>query len=114
MIPGRIVSSPAARALAPARAVGKEIGYVDDIVVEDNLYGAGSQEVLQIISEFDDCLQAAMIVLHNPTITELANIFSIESIENVPTCGVLVIEVTAWSRLETGRLIDFDYPKNPD
>jgi phosphohistidine phosphatase len=112
LIPGLIVSSPAVRALATARAIGEEIGYTDDIVVEDNLYGAAPQEVLDITSEFDDRLRVAMIVLHNPTITELANMFSIESIENVPTCGVLVIEATAWSHLETARLMDFDYPKN--
>jgi phosphohistidine phosphatase len=85
---------------------------LDDIVVEDKLYGVAPPELLDIISDFDDRLSAAMIALHNPSITELANMFSTESIENVPTCGVLVVESTAWSCLETARLMDFDYPKN--
>ena len=112
LIPELIVSSPAVRALSTAGAIGKETGYTDEIIVEDNLYGAAPQEVLDLISEFDDFLRVVMIVLHNPTITELANMFSVKSIENVPTCGVLVIEVSAWSRVAKARLTDFDYPKN--
>ena len=78
---------------------------LDDTVVEDKLYDAAPSELLEVISDSDDRLPAAMIALHNPSITELADMFSTESIENVPTCGVLVLP-----RNYPG--MDFDCPKN--
>ena len=112
LIPDLIVSSPAVRALTTARAIAREVGCVNDVVIDNNLYGATPQDVLDIASVFDDGIQTAMVVGHNPTVTELANMFSGTPIDNVPTCGILVVEAKAWSSLDSARLLDFDFPKN--
>lgn len=112
LMPDLIVSSPAVRALATARAIAHEVSYsLETIVVDDELYAAHPQDVLDAVSAFDDAVQFAMVVTHNPAITELANRFSDAPIENVPTCGILTIEVSAWSRIDAATLVDFDYPK---
>ena len=79
--------------------------------MNDQLYAAHPRDVLDVVSLFDDSVQLAMVFTHNPAITELANRFSEAPIENVPTCGVLTIEASAWSRIDVATLVDFDYPK---
>jgi phosphohistidine phosphatase len=47
--------------------------------------------------------------------TDLANRLTDAQIDNIPTCGIVVIEadVREWRQLGGGgRLITFDYPKN--
>ena len=111
LIPDFIVSSPAVRARATARFVANEVGYARDIVFDEGLYGAESREVLEIVSRFEDQWHTAMVVGHNPAITQLANQFSDRWIENVPTCGALVVQVSQWSCPDHATLLDFDYPK---
>ncbi|MEO1979465.1 MAG: histidine phosphatase family protein, partial [Fuerstiella sp.] len=112
LIPDLIVSSPAVRTLTTAQAIAHELGCSSEaIVVNDQLYAACPQDVLDVASLFDDSVQLAMVFTHNPPITELANRFSEAPIENVPTCGVLTVEASAWSRIDVATLVDFDYPK---
>ncbi len=113
LIPDIIVSSPAVRARATAQAVANAVRYGNDIIIDEELYGAEPPDVLEIVSDFRDQWQTAMVVGHNPTMTQLANRFSDTSIENVPTCGVLVVQTTQWSCVDQARLLDFDYPKKP-
>ena len=112
--PAVIVSSPAVRARATAESIAEQIGYVADIVVEEDLYGGTSGEVLDIVSLLNDDVRTALIVFHNPTINDLANRISHEPIENVPTCGVLTLQLNEphWHQVRDGmELIDFDYPR---
>ncbi len=110
--PDRIVSSPSARTMATAEAIAEAVSYPSDaIVMEEDLYAAVGQEVLDVIAATDDAVRTLMVVTHNPVITELANRFSNLPIDNVPTCGVLTVELTDWDSPEEGLLIDFDYPK---
>ncbi len=112
LIPDLIVSSPAVRALATARAIADEVGYSSEaILIDDELYAAGPQDVLDVVSGFDDRVQLAMVITHNPAITELANRFSRVPIDNVPTSGILTVEAPAWSCIDVATLVDFDYPR---
>ena len=113
LVPDLIVSSPAVRALMTASAIAREVSDTGDVVIEEGLYGAAPQDVLDIVAAFDDRFQTAMVVGHNPTMTQLANSFSETPIENVPTCGMLFIETTTWSSVDAARLLDFDYPRKP-
>lgn len=114
-VPDRIISSAAVRAFATAAAIAAKLDYPkDDIFVADNLYHGSKDDVLGVIEALSEVIHTGMIVLHNPTITELANHAAAEEIDNVPTCGVLLIEAATWAGFrEDGTLIDFDYPKRP-
>ncbi|APZ92400.1 SixA phosphatase family protein [Fuerstiella marisgermanici] len=112
LIPDLVLCSPAVRTKATAEAIAAEVGYsADQIVINDDLYAASEQEVLDAVASTDDRVRTLMVVTHNPVITDLANRFSPTPIDNVPTCGVLTVTLESWTRPELGVLADFDYPK---
>ena len=78
----------------------------------ENLYVAGSEDILHAAESFPESIHCAMIVGHNPTITDLAVLFSPDEIDNVPTCGILTIDVPSWTDVSRGTLNHFDFPKN--
>lgn len=114
--PEIIFTSPAERAIQTAEAIATEIEFPwEEIVVEDRLYGADMDDWLEIIQEFDDVFEWAMMFGHNPEITDLVNYFSPYDIPNVPTCGVVEFEfpIDHWNEIVQikPKSIDFDYPK---
>ena len=78
-------------------------------------YFAGSNMFLKAASLVDETNNSAMLVGHNPAITEFANAMTGESIENIPTCGLVEMQLAIdnWSDIElgSGTLVEFDYPK---
>lgn len=113
LMPDLIVSSPAVRALATARIMAGELGYGNDIVVDEELYPASPSGVLETVKAIDDSVRIVIIVSHNPTLTELANYFSSEEIGNVPTCGIVMLSIADWKRPQEALFLDMDYPKRP-
>ena len=112
LIPDLIISSPAVRALTTAQVIADEVGFsMQKLVVDDELYACTFQCVLQVVADINDSVHRAILVVHNPAITDLANCVSSMTIENVPTCGILTIEASAWDRMEDGTLVNFDYPR---
>lgn len=114
--PDRMVSSPAVRALATAHAVAEAIGRApDEVMIDDRVYGASWQDLVAIIREFDDTLDSVMLFGHNPGFTDLTNWLIDPYIDNVPTCGIVEIELAGDSWAGFGaveaQLVDFDFPK---
>ena len=114
--PEIVVSSPARRVFRTAEKVSQELGFEKaDIRIDERIYSQGSDAVLKVINELDDKYKSAMIVFHNPAITNLVNELAGTYIDNVPTCGVAVIgfDTGKWSEVKKGKgkLIKFDYPK---
>lgn len=111
LIPDLMVSSPAVRARTTAELMAETIGYSAEILIVDDLYAAAPRDVLDVVSALPDGCATAMVVGHNPTMTDLANRFTDQEIDNVPTCGILTVEASSWPDIRQGRLLDFDYPK---
>ena len=114
-----IISSPAVRAKATALLFAREIGYPeDDISANPELYFAGAPMFMKAASLIDEEFQSAMLVGHNPAITEFVNDMSNAGIDNIPTSGLveLRLPIEEWSAVKYGaaELIDFDYPKRSD
>jgi len=114
--PDRIVTSSAVRAQTTARAFADLFGLDPGALeVRRELYGAGSEEVLETVRELDDRDGSVILVGHNPTFTELGNGLSAERIGHLPTCGVVTFGLASkrWARADWGRfeLIEFDFPK---
>lgn len=111
-----ILSSPAARALATAKAIAGGLDYkVKDIVVNDRLYAATADDLIAVIEELDDKLERVMLVGHNPGFTDLACRFS-SKITHMPTCAraEFTFDVKAWSGIGQARpaRAAFDSPKH--
>lgn len=111
-----IITSPALRAKTTATLFAREIGYPEeDISANPELYFAGAPMFLKAARLVDEEFDSAMLVGHNPAITEFVNDMSHAAIDNIPTCGLveLLLPVDRWSQVTPGmaQLVDFDYPK---
>jgi phosphohistidine phosphatase len=105
--PDLLVSSPAKRALTTAMFFADAFKIdAGDIRRDPNIYEAIPMEILRIISDLPETATTVLLFGHNPTFTEVANLFSEENIlENVPTCGVVKITSSAdsWKSFYEGN-----------
>ena len=114
--PSLIVSSPANRAWTTARIIATEIGYpIEFLQREKGLYHASVDQILDVIASQDEGFNNLMIVGHNPGLTDFANFLSPGLTNNLPTAGVVTVEIDRddwilYGRPET-RLLVHDYPK---
>ena len=114
--PSLILTSSARRARETVRLVAREIGYpIEFLQTEKSLYLADPETILEVIEVQDDTFSDILVCIHNPGITELANRLSGQRIDNVPTSGMVIIEIDTdcWSTIASSgcRFIGFDYPK---
>jgi len=96
--PDLLVSSPAKRALTTAIFFAEAFGLsADDVQREPNIYEAHPMQIQHIISKLPNDSSTVMIFGHNPTFTDVANVFTKDYIDNLPTCGVVKITSSAES-----------------
>ena len=117
--PEMIVSSPARRARKTARLIGAQLGIPKkEIVLKKKLYTFSSEPLLDVIRKTEDSISTLALVAHNHGLTECAELLTAKELENVPTCGIVLIEfpLTSWNLVEAGKgtLLIFDYPKLHD
>ena len=80
------------------------------------LYGIGSYELIDFVSDLDDYIDHVMIIGHNPTMTDVINMLSSTRLDNLPTGGIAQITFsekswkTAMQRQE-GNLEFLEFPK---
>ncbi|MEY2924360.1 MAG: phosphohistidine phosphatase [Bacteroidota bacterium] len=78
------------------------------------LYLASESEIYDVIKQIDNQFDTALIIAHNPGITEAFYYLANVHIDNVPTSGVgcLTFDVNHFSEIRprTGRLEYFIYP----
>ncbi len=114
--PSLVVTSSAKRARQTAKLLAREIGYpIEFLQTEKALYAADPATILDVIKAQEDTFSDIVVCTHNPGITDLANQLSGQSIDNVPTCGMVIIEADTdnWSEINTSprKFITFDYPR---
>jgi phosphohistidine phosphatase len=111
-----ILSSPAIRALTTAKIFAKELEIAEkEIVVDKNIYEAGRKDLLKILLETDDSIDHLMLFGHNPGLTYLSNYLCNFETDNIPTCGIICMQLDfdSWKYLgnKTCSLKFFEYPK---
>ncbi len=105
--PDVMISSPAVRALATCRALALSLGYPEDrIKVDKRLYHAGEEQLLSVIKECRNFQDPAVLLVvgHNPGLTEFANRLLDDTIDNIPTCGIVAgeLNIQSWEELMWG------------
>ena len=94
--PDCIVSSTSRRTRDTVNYVINTLGIESEsICFEEALYHGYMDDYEEAIKEVEDERNSVLLVGHNPTITYIANTCMGDSIDNVPTCGLLVIESPA-------------------
>ena len=115
VMPDLILSSSAKRAKLTAKGLAKELGYTGEIKYHNTLYMAEAEEVLTLIQDIDDKYNTIFLVGHNPESTELSNRMTNAYINNIPTLGIVAIQLSieSWKNLKPaeGKLTFFIYPK---
>jgi len=114
--PDRIVSSPANRAFTTAKTIAAAIEYpAAEIEIDHDIYAASVNQLIMLISQFNPDYQTVCLVGHNPEITNLSYYLTNEYIDNVPTCGIVHIEldINDWQQIGegTGAQLLFITPK---
>ncbi|MCO6412673.1 MAG: histidine phosphatase family protein [Thiogranum sp.] len=112
----RMVSSPAQRAITTARLIAAETGYPENaIAIREDLYDASVDTLLECVQSLDAHEPRTALVGHNPGMTQLYNALTGETLDNLPTCAVAVIEfdVEDWRAVHPGlgRSVLLEYPK---
>jgi phosphohistidine phosphatase len=115
-LPELIITSPAKRAVSTVNRIAREIGFPKKkIQLDPRLYGALASDLLGLSHALDNTHGCIMLCGHNPGLTEFANLVSAGHLENIPTCGIVIIEVNvqSWTDVSpgSGTICHFDYPK---
>ena len=111
-----LISSSAARAKKTATYFRKAFGLKKkDLLIDTRLYLASPGTMIDVLRELPDSYDVVYLFGHNPGMTEIANYFSDEFVDNVPTCGVVKItcEINSWHEMNqaNSRRTAFYYPK---
>lgn len=114
--PSLIISSPAKRAWTTAKSIAAELSYPREFLQrEDSLYLASLDDFLDVLVAQDTQFNSIMVVGHNPGMTDFANFLSPGLTNNLPTAGVVSVEIDQdhWNLYERPktRLLVHDYPK---
>ena len=113
----RLITSPATRAFHTAMIFARTMSIpLTKVAVDDVIYDGNVDSLIRLIQCCDEEVNTLMIVGHNPLFTDLANVLTGKSIENIPTSGVaaVVFREEEWNGVEEGRgkLDFFDFPRH--
>jgi phosphohistidine phosphatase len=101
-----MISSPAVRAYETAKLVAAGLNYpLNKINIDRKIYDGYYDRILDIIYGISNDLNSLMIFGHNPTITNLANLFLHPGIETMPTSCVVCLSfnVINWEDIPSGE-----------
>lgn len=113
-----LVCSPAKRAATTARLVAAELELADRaLTFAPEIYDASVAELLAVVRDFPPQWHRVLLVGHNPGMTLLANLLADAGIDNLPTAGLVGIELApaAWAQIDAGggELTLYDFPRKP-
>jgi len=101
-----MLSSQAVRAYETAKIVAVGLNYpVEKIKIDRKIYDGYYDRILDLIYGTSNEVNSLMIFGHNPTITQLANLFLHPGIEDMPTSAVVCISFTTerWEQIPTSE-----------
>lgn len=103
-IPDRILSSPAARALATARIAAEAMGFDGEVETVDKLYGIDARGIVSHAAGLDDGTDMVMFVGHNPAFEEAASVLAGRSVAlGTGDCAMLSWAAESWKVLDEGE-----------
>jgi phosphohistidine phosphatase len=103
-----MISSSAVRAYETAKIVAAGLKYpVNKIKTDRKIYDSFYDRILDIIYSTSNDLNSLMIFGHNPTITNLANLFLHPGIESMPTSCIVCLSfnVDKWEEIPSNEAI---------
>lgn len=114
--PDLVLASPACRSRVTVEVVATLLP-IDgsDLLFDERIYLASSGDLIERLGSISENYEHVLLVGHNPGITDLANSLAGTRLDNVPTCGVISVELkgATWRELAQNEaiLLFYDYPK---
>ena len=113
--PDLIICSPAKRTKKTAIEIAEKLRYPEKkILYDEELYEASSNILLRVIKKINEKYDSVMIFAHNPGLTMLNNHISNNYLENIPTCGIVALQLDKkWIEIDKNscQFLFFEYPK---
>ncbi|TDQ31007.1 SixA phosphatase family protein [Zeaxanthinibacter enoshimensis] len=113
--PDAIYSSPANRALHTCTIFLRKLKYdLEKFRLSEDLYEFSGEGVMEFVHNLDDSLETVMIFGHNYAFTNVVNQWGSESIDNVPTTGLvhLQFDIDFWKSAKQGKTVRTIFPKH--
>ncbi|MCW3127814.1 MAG: histidine phosphatase family protein [Bacteroidetes bacterium] len=108
--PDYIAASPARRTLQTAKIICDEWDYkFADIVQDRSLYESSTLEILSHLQGLDKKPKNAVVICHNPSITDFVNRYTNTGVDNVPTTGAVLItfDTDDWRSIDAGGKLEW-------
>lgn len=114
--PDYFLSSSAKRTTETSKIIATALNFnFEKIIFEKKIYESSLKQLLQILNEVPNNFNNIVLVGHNPCLTQLSNYLSDDFIDNIPTCGIVKIEleIDNWQHIiqGIGNKKFFIYPK---
>jgi phosphohistidine phosphatase len=114
--PDYFISSPAKRTKETSEIIASALNYnVEKIIFDERIYHSSLPQILQVLNDVPNGFNNMILIGHNPTLTQLSNYLTDNFIDNIPTCGMVKIEldIDNWQHIiqGIGNKIFFIYPK---
>lgn len=109
LVPEMICTSVAARALHTAVIMAREWEIPEQsLVLKKELYMPEIPDIIALMSDIPNEIDSVAIFGHNPAFTYFANLFLRNSIDDIPTTGVVVLhfETVSWKSLKREDVVD--------
>lgn len=103
-----IFSSPAVRALQTAYILARALNLpFESIKNELTLYDGDADKITNLFYDIPQSIDKLMIVGHNPSITNFANLLLAEPIDYLPTSGLVCIQfdTNSWDDIWQAKII---------
>jgi len=110
-----VLVSDATRTKLTADIILPILGIPESIVsFKHKLYDFSGEDLLDVIKSCDNSIDTLMVFGHNHAITAFVNTFGNKYVDNVPTCGVVIIEFKElqWSQISSGKTIHTIFPRD--
>lgn len=99
-----IISSHAKRAIETANLIADSLNYKQtEIIINYNIYNNDEDSMMNEVYALPNDKNNIMLIGHNPTFTQFANLFLIKKIDFLPTSAVISIsfETEKWENVES-------------
>uniref|UniRef100_Q3AP00 Putative phosphohistidine phosphatase, SixA n=1 Tax=Chlorobium chlorochromatii (strain CaD3) TaxID=340177 RepID=Q3AP00_CHLCH len=116
VLPDAVITSSALRTRSTATILCEILGFPAERIEERmEIYEGGAMRLLSIIQHISESCSTAMLIGHNPTITELTSVLSGRAQGGMATGGVahLQFQVEHWSEVVAGcgTLVAYQFPQ---
>jgi len=113
--PELIMSSDALRTRTTAEIFVSNLDFGrKPFILNHDLYDFAGDNLIKVVKNCTDNINQLLLFGHNNAITNFVNSYGNVFIDNVPTCGVVVMEfeIETWNALKKGRTIKTLFPRD--